>query len=208
MRLLLLSLRSLRARPVGALLAVLLLAAALACAVLAMLGHHQLRQAFARDRAGVDSVLGAPGDATALVMGSLFQLEAPAGSVPMAQVHALRQQAGVGPVLPLALGDNFRGFRIVGATPEYLSLYGASFADARPGGAPCRPWPGPRWRAPPASRSTTPSSSPHGLAAAGTDKTQAGAVAGDRRAGPLRLRAGPLDRHAAGIGLVPCTTTP
>lgn len=131
MRLLLLSLRSLRARPAGALLAVLLLAAALACAVLAVLGHQQLRQAFARDRAGVDNVLGAPGDATALVMGSLFQLEVPPGSMPMAQVHALRQQAGVGPVLPLALGDNFRGYRIVGATPDYLSHYGATFADGQ-----------------------------------------------------------------------------
>ncbi len=131
MRLLLLSLRGLRLRLGGAALAVLLLAAALACGVVAVLGTHQLTRAFALDRAGMGGVLGAPGDATALVMGSLFQLEPPPGSLPMAQAHALRERIGVADAVPLVLGDNFRGYRIVGTRPDYLALYGATFADGQ-----------------------------------------------------------------------------
>ena len=127
-----LSLRGLWVRPGWALVSVVLLAGGLASGLLALLAGQQIRQAFARDQAGIDLVVGARGDAATLVMANLYHLQAPYGELPMAQVHALQQDARVAKLVPLALADNFRGYRIVGTTAEYLGLYGAAFADGQP----------------------------------------------------------------------------
>jgi putative ABC transport system permease protein len=127
-----LSLRSVWVRPAWALVSGVLLAGGLASGLLALLAGQQVQQAFARDQAGIDLVVGAKGDATALVMANLYHLEAPGGELPMAQVHALRRDARVAKLVPLALADNFRGYRIVGTTVDYLGLYGAAFADGQP----------------------------------------------------------------------------
>jgi putative ABC transport system permease protein len=43
----------------------------------------------------------------------------------------LRKQPTVAEVIPLALGDSFRSFRIVGTEPGYPALYGGKLADGR-----------------------------------------------------------------------------
>jgi putative ABC transport system permease protein len=42
----------------------------------------------------------------------------------------------------MSLGDSYRGFRIVGTTPAYITHYGAQPGAGRAVGTPCRPWPG------------------------------------------------------------------
>lgn len=110
---------------------VLLLALAVATLVILLAVSTQLGNRFERDAAGVDLVVGAKGSPLQLILSSLYQIDAPTGNVPLESVAMLRRHPSVAQVVPLALGDNFHGFRIVGTEPAYLGLYGAEVGEGR-----------------------------------------------------------------------------
>jgi putative ABC transport system permease protein len=49
----------------------------------------------------------------------------------MTDYLALQRDRHVRQAIPLALGDNYQGWRMVGSTPEYLQLYQAEFAQGQ-----------------------------------------------------------------------------
>lgn len=122
-------LRNLRARPLAALFSLLLLTLGLACITFTLLAGVQVKRMLARDQAGFDLVVGAKGSPLQLVLAGVFHLEPPAGDIPLALVHALRRDPRVASLIPISLADSFRGYRIVGTTPDYLARYGVTFAD-------------------------------------------------------------------------------
>jgi putative ABC transport system permease protein len=123
--------RYLWSRPLGAALNLLLLSLGLASITFLLLVNHQLNQAFERDLAGIDVVVGAKGSPMQLILSGVFHLDVPPGNVPLAAVKALEQHPLVAGVIPISLGDNFRGFRIVGTSPDYLTHYQATLAQGR-----------------------------------------------------------------------------
>ena len=56
--------------------------------------------------------------------------------MPLAAVDQLRRNRLVAQVIPVSLGDNFQGFRIVGTEPSLLEHYGARFAAGGSWGEP------------------------------------------------------------------------
>lgn len=104
-------------------------AAALACGlVLAVFAvTAQARDAFVRDP-GFDAVLGARGSPLQLVLNTVFHLETSPGNIPWSLYEEFRNDPRVEIAIPYAVGDNYRGFRIVGATPE---LFGVEYAAGR-----------------------------------------------------------------------------
>ncbi|TFZ00152.1 FtsX-like permease family protein [Ramlibacter humi] len=118
-----LSLRYLFSRPLQALLNLLLLTLGLASITFVLLASEQVQRAFERDLAGIDAVVGAKGSPMQLILSAVFQLDAPTGNVPLAEVQKLAKHPLVAQVIPLSLGDSYEGFRIVGTTPDYLAHY-------------------------------------------------------------------------------------
>jgi len=131
MKLLTLSWRYLWAQPLATALNLLLLTLGLAAITLVLLTRAQLDRAFARDLAGIDAVVGAKGSPLQLILSGVFHLDVPPGNIPLREVQALAQDARVAQLIPLSLGDSFRGFRIVGSTPDYPAHYGAQLAQGR-----------------------------------------------------------------------------
>ncbi len=121
--------RFLWSRPLAAGLNVLLLSLGLASLAFVLLVSHQIDQAFERDLAGIDVVVGAKGSPMQLILSGVFHIDAPTGNVPLAAVKELEQHPQVAKLIPLSLGDSLRGFRIVGTTPDYLTHYNAEFAQ-------------------------------------------------------------------------------
>lgn len=74
---------------------------------------------------GWDAVLGPRGSPLQLVLALLYHLDSPTGTVPWRVLQTLREDSRVRLAVPLALGDNFRGFRIVGTEPEYFQAWGS-----------------------------------------------------------------------------------
>jgi putative ABC transport system permease protein len=66
-----------------------------------------------------------------LILAGVFHLDVPPGNVPLQAVKALETHPMVASVVPISLGDNFQGFRIVGTSPAYLTLYRASVKQGR-----------------------------------------------------------------------------
>lgn len=118
-----LSWRYLWSRPLAAGLNLLLLTLGLASITLLLLVSHQINAAFERDLAGIDVVVGAKGSPMQLILSGVFHLDVPTGNVPLEAIEALKKHPQVAQVIPVSLGDSFRGFRIVGTTPDYINHY-------------------------------------------------------------------------------------
>jgi putative ABC transport system permease protein len=121
--------RYLWSRPLAAVLNLVLLTLGLASITFVVLVNDQVHRAFQRDLAGIDLVVGAKGSPLQLILAGVFHIDVPPGNVALADVQALAAKPQVAQLIPLSLGDSFRGFRIVGTTPDYLAHYRAKFAE-------------------------------------------------------------------------------
>ena len=126
-----LSWRYLWSRPLGAALNVLLLSLGLASITFLLLVSFQLTKAFDKDLAGIDVVVGAKGSPMQLIMCGVFHIDVPPGNIPLKAVQALSANPMIASVIPISLGDNLRGFRIVGTSHAYIDHYGATLAQGR-----------------------------------------------------------------------------
>lgn len=123
-----LSWRYVWSRPVSAVLNVLMLGLGLGALALILLAQQRVVQALERDVAGIDVVVGAKGSPLQLILAGIYHADVPPGNVALADVEALRRHPQVAQLIPLSLGDNLGGFRLVGTTRDYPALYGASLA--------------------------------------------------------------------------------
>lgn len=105
-------------------LSLVLLALGVATLVFVLLAQTQLARQITRDAQGIDLVVGAKGSPLQLILAAVYHVDVPTGNVPLAAVGALRANRYVAQVIPLALGDNYRGFRIVGTEPALIEHYG------------------------------------------------------------------------------------
>ncbi|MDP3069220.1 MAG: ABC transporter permease [Opitutaceae bacterium] len=96
---------------------------ALACGLLmcVWMVKTQSQAAFTQTTTGFDAVLGARGSKLQLVLNAIFHLEASPGNVAAADFEAIRRHPMVKTAIPIAVGDNLRGFRLVGTVPELFT---------------------------------------------------------------------------------------
>jgi putative ABC transport system permease protein len=126
-----LALAFLRAQGLGTALNIALMALGVAVITLVLLFTRQFEERFTRDAQGIDLVVGAKGSPLQLVLASIYHLDVPTGNIPLPEADKIATHAMVAKAIPLALGDSFRGFRIVGSTPDYVAHYGAQPAAGR-----------------------------------------------------------------------------
>jgi len=97
----------------------------------------ETNRAFTGMNGGFDAVLGVRSSKLQLVLNALFHLDDSPGNITAADVDMIRSHPGVAVAMPIAVGDNYRGYRLVGTTldlftrVEYAS--GRSYAIAAPG---------------------------------------------------------------------------
>ena len=113
-----------RRRPLSTLLVVVMLALGVATVALTLLIARELETRLTRDAEGIDLVVGAKGSPLQIVLAGVYHADVPPGNIPLSAIAALRRNTLVAQVIPLALGDSFRGFRIVGTEPELVAHYG------------------------------------------------------------------------------------
>ncbi|MBV7257597.1 ABC transporter permease [Pacificimonas sp. WHA3] len=116
----------LRAHPLTTALNILLLGIAVTMLVLLLQFGRQVGDRLEQDAAGIDLVVGAKGSPLQLILSSVFHVDQPTGNIPLSSQQLLKRDPAVERVIPLALGDNFRGYRIVGTDEGLLGLYGGS----------------------------------------------------------------------------------
>jgi len=126
-----LSLSYLRRRRLDTLLNVLLLALGIATIVVLLLFSRQFEDHLMRDGEGIDLVVGAKGSPIQLILSSIYHMDVPTGNVPLRDAQRIMRHPAVAEAIPLALGDSYRGHRIVGTTHAYPKHYGGELAAGR-----------------------------------------------------------------------------
>ncbi len=96
---------------------------ALACGLLLTVWvvKTQSQSVFAATNSGFDAVLGARGSKLQLVLNAIFHLEASPGNITAADFEMIRHHPAVKTAIPIALGDNFQGWRIVGTIEQLFA---------------------------------------------------------------------------------------
>lgn len=90
----------------------------------------QAQRTFAGTHSGFDAVLGARGSKLQLVLNAVFHLEDSPGNIRWDDFQGVRSHPSVALAVPLAFGDNYRGWRIVGTLPDYFQK--TTTQDGRP----------------------------------------------------------------------------
>jgi len=137
MTLLLVVWRSLRQHLLSTVITALSIALAGGLLIAIWVVKTQSQATFTHVNIGFDAVLGARGSKLQLVLNSIFHLETSPGNVSQADYEYIKRHPAVKLAIPIAVGDNLRGFRIVGTIPEMFSQVnyapGKKFELAGPG---------------------------------------------------------------------------
>ncbi len=123
--------RNLLDKPLNSFLSGLLMTFGITIISLLLLLNKQLDDQFRRNIRGIDMVLGAKGSPLQLILSSIYQIDAPVGNIPLDEAERLTRNPMIQTAIPLAMGDNYRSFRIVGTTKKYLDHFGATVGQGR-----------------------------------------------------------------------------
>ena len=118
-------------KPLHALLSVILLASSLAIMALIMLIQKQFETQFTKQLEDVDLIIGAQGSPLQLVLSSLYHVDSPTGNISLNEANQYLKHKHVKSYIPLAFGDNFAGFKIVGTNTLFLTKYSAQMAKGK-----------------------------------------------------------------------------
>jgi putative ABC transport system permease protein len=118
-------------KPLNTLLSVLLLASSVAIITLLILLQKQFEEQFSSNADDIDLVLGAQGSPLQLVLSSVYQVDAPTGNINYDSARVWMRHPFVKTAIPLAFGDNYLGYKIVGTTPDYLEKFKAKLEEGK-----------------------------------------------------------------------------
>jgi len=110
-------------RPLSSVLNFLLLAFGIGVAVLLVIFSNQLENRFKHDLTGIDLVVGAKGSPLQLVLSTLLHLDIPTGNIPESAAIKIAENKLVWRVYPIALGDSYHGFPIMGTDLLYMTAF-------------------------------------------------------------------------------------
>lgn len=122
---------NLRDKPLSSFLSGLLMTFGITIISLLLLLNKQLDDQFRKNIKGIDMVLGAKGSPLQLILSSIYQIDAPTGNIPLEEADRLTHNPMIKTAIPLAMGDNYRSFRIVGTNKKYLDHFGATIAQGK-----------------------------------------------------------------------------
>ncbi|OEK06542.1 ABC transporter permease [Roseivirga misakiensis] len=123
MNLISLSWSYIKAKPLNTLLNVLLMSLGIAIILVLILLSSQLEENLSKNKRGIDLVVGAKGSPLQLILANVYHIDFPTGNIKLDEAKNLTRNRLVKSAIPLALGDNYGGFRIVGTNHDYVKLY-------------------------------------------------------------------------------------
>ncbi len=123
--------RYLRHRALATWLTIITFAAGIAVIVALLLIDTQMQDEFDRNLKGIDLVVSGKGSPLQIILSTMFHIDTPTGNIPIGEAQALEKNPMVAHAIPMALGDNYNGFRIVGTNADYMAHYHGELAQGR-----------------------------------------------------------------------------
>lgn len=125
------SIQNIKSNPLYTLLSVF----TLSLSIVLLLGIQQLKTSFEyqmeNNLGAIDLVIGAKGSPLQLVLSSVLHLDNPTGNISYKEVKKIQKNPMLKTVVPISYGDNYKGFRIVGTTTEFVNFYNAKLEQGK-----------------------------------------------------------------------------
>ena len=118
-------------KPLNTLLSIILLSSSVAIITVLILLQKQFEEKFSSNIDGVDLVLGAQGSPMQLILSSVYHIDNPTGNISYDSAKVWMNHPFIEKAIPLAFGDNYRGFKIVGTNSDYLEKYKAKISKGK-----------------------------------------------------------------------------
>jgi putative ABC transport system permease protein len=118
-------------KPMSTLLSIILFAIGVSVISLVIKTEYYLENTYRKNLAGIDLVVGAKGSPLQLILSSVLHIDSPTGNIPLDEVHKIEKNPLIKKTIPVALGDNYKGFHIVGTIPAYAELYDAHILQGK-----------------------------------------------------------------------------
>ncbi|NJB83595.1 ABC transporter permease [Wenyingzhuangia aestuarii] len=107
----------------------------LALSMMLLLGIQQLKKTFqyqiTNNVQEIDMVVGAKGSPLQLVLSSVLHIDNPTGNILYNNAKKISESPLVKTAIPISYGDNYKGYRIIGTTKQFSSLYKAQLEKGR-----------------------------------------------------------------------------
>lgn len=119
----------LKSKPLNTVLNIVLLALGIAVITVLLLFNKQLEEKISSNAKGIDLVVGAKGSPLQLILCSIFHIDFPTGNINLNEAERIAKNRLIKGAIPLALGDSYQAYRIVGTNKNYAELYDAELVQ-------------------------------------------------------------------------------
>lgn len=123
--------KNLVSKPLSSALNILLIAFGAGILTILLLASAQISEKLENNSKDIDLVVGAKGSPLQLILSSIYYIDFPTGNIPLKEAMELAHSPFVKRAVPLALGDNYNGVRIVGTDSNFVSLYKLEVAEGK-----------------------------------------------------------------------------
>ena len=114
---------SLKSRWLNSSLSIFLTAFGLAIAIIVNQFSYHFDNRLKKDGKDIDIVIGAKGSPLQIVLSTVYHIDIPTGNISYNKVKKYLNSPQIEYSIPLALGDNWNGYRIVGTNYDYIKHY-------------------------------------------------------------------------------------
>lgn len=117
------SFKQIKSRPLSSVLNIILFATGVTIISLVFLLKDSFENQMDKNAGGIDLVVGAKGSPLQLILSGIYHVDYPTGNIDYNEAIELSKNPLIKQAIPLALGDNYNGFRIVGTNKAYPDIY-------------------------------------------------------------------------------------
>ena len=118
-----LAIKNIRHQWLDSALSILLLAFGVGAISMLILVEKQTTEQFNKNIQDIDMVLGAKGSPLQLILANVYHVDAPTGNIKVGEAKIITQNPTIETAIPLAYGDNYQQWRIVGTDKNYALHY-------------------------------------------------------------------------------------
>ncbi len=118
-------------RPLNTFLNVLLFGFGISIIIVLLLVAQQFKSSLSKNAKGINLVVAAKGSPLQIILCNIYHIDFPTGNIPLKDAIKLSNNRLIKKSIPLALGDSYKNFRLVGTTHAYTDLYKVQVGEGK-----------------------------------------------------------------------------
>lgn len=123
--------KSLQHRSLNSFLSIILLAFSTGLVLLLLNAQERFENSFKSNIKNIDMVVGAKGSPLQIILASVYHIDPPTGNISLEEYEKLCKHPLIKEAVPLAYGDNYQSWRIVGTDSNYARWYDLELKEGR-----------------------------------------------------------------------------